>query len=207
MLTRSKLEKITMDRKKQILTEATRLFSEYGYDKVTIKTLAEACGITEPALYRHFESKDAIYGKVLDSIEERLSNVTIFSDLDKIDDIEQLLLGYATHIINFFSENKDIYRLLLYAALREHPKAKRVYQMIRGSYVKFLIRRLDHFYETGEIIKKNNEITARCFTGMVFDCALGITLWRNYQGKLYKPPDVIANNVPIYVRGLKTKVD
>ena len=194
-----------MDRKKQILTEATRLFSEYGYDKVTIKTLAEACGITEPALYRHYDSKDAIYGKVLDSIEERLKDVTIFNDLEKIDELEDFLKGYASHIISFFSENKDIYRLLLYAALREHPKAKRVYQMIRGVYVKFLIDQFDRFYNAGKIIKKNNEITARCFTGMVFDCALGITLWRNYQGKLYKPPDVIANNVPIYVRGLRTE--
>lgn len=191
-----------MDRKKQILTEATRLFSEFGYDKVTIKTLAEACGITEPALYRHYESKDAIYSRVLDSIEERLSNVAIFEELAQINDVAVFLEKYATHIISFFSENRDIYRLLLFAALRDHPKAKRVYHMIRGSYVKLLIRQLNQFYDDGKIIKKNNEITARCFTGMVFDCALGITLWRNYQGKLYRPPDVIANNVPIYVRGL-----
>ena len=34
------------ERKKQILTEATRLFSKDGYDKVTVKDLAQACGIT-----------------------------------------------------------------------------------------------------------------------------------------------------------------
>ena len=72
--------KSTIDRKTQILTEATRLFSEYGYDKVTIKTLAEACGITEPALYRHYKSKDDIYDTVLDSLEERLRETDEFFD-------------------------------------------------------------------------------------------------------------------------------
>lgn len=192
-----------MDRKKQILDEATKLFSEYGYDKVTIKTLAEACGITEPALYRHYDSKEAIYNKVLEAIEERLSNVNIFSELENETDLEAFLRGFAEHIIDFYSTNKDLYRLLLFSALREHPKAKRVYEIIRGAYVKFLIRSLDRFYQSGTIIEKNNEITARCFTGMVFDCALGVTLWKNYQGKVFPPADVIANNIPIYVRGLK----
>lgn len=195
--------KSSIDRKLQILTEATRLFSEFGYDKVTIKTLAEACGITEPALYRHYKSKDDIYDTVLDSLEKRLRETDDFFDsLAREQQFEKFLMQYAKHIIEYFSKNEDLYRLLLFAALREHGKAKRVYQSIRGKYVKFLVQQLDHFYEKGIIIEKNNEITARCFTGMVFDCALGITLWRGMQGKIFKPEDVVANNVPIYIRGL-----
>ena len=106
-----------MDRKKQILTEATRLFSGYGYDKVTIKTLAEACGITEPALYRHYESKEAIYNKVLDSIQERLGGYEIFNKLENENDLENLLKHLAGHIIDYFSKHEDLYRLLLFAAL------------------------------------------------------------------------------------------
>ena len=70
------------DRKGQILKEATRLFAESGFDKVTIKDLADACNITEPALYRHYPSKDAIYDAVLDSIEERLCSRAVFESLE-----------------------------------------------------------------------------------------------------------------------------
>jgi len=191
------------NRKGQILTEATRLFSVSGYDKVTIKQLADACGITEPALYRHYTSKEALYDAVLDAIEKRLSNEEIFHQLENENDLEYLLKNFAKHIIDFFSKNEDIYRLLLYSALREHAKAKTVFQFIRGSYVKFLTKQLDRLYEAHLIVEKNNEITARCFTGMVFDCAMGNTLWRGMHGRHFKPDDVIANNVPIYVRGLK----
>ena len=197
----------SIDRKAQILDEATRLFSESGYDKVTIKQLAEACSITEPALYRHYSSKEAIYESVLDAIESRLGTNDIFPELEQETDLQPFLETFALHIIHYFSKNEDIYRLLLFSALRGHNKAKRVYQIIRGTYVKFLIGQFDRFYEAGKIIKKNNDVTARCFTGMVFDCALSTTLWKGFQGKAYKPEDVVANNVPIYARGLTTKIE
>jgi AcrR family transcriptional regulator len=170
---------------------------------VTIKLLADACGITEPALYRHYSSKGAIYDAVLDSIEERLCSQEFFKQVSEEQNLEVLLTSIARHVLDFFTVNHDIYRLLLFSALSDHAKAKHVYQMTRGSYVRFLASQFDRLYRQNIIIKKNNEITARCFIGMVFDCALNITLWKGFQGKAFEPHEVIANNVPIYVRGLQ----
>ena len=197
------MKTLVSDRKGQIIREATRLFSDYGFDKVTIKQLADACGITEPALYRHFVSKEAIYDAVLNSIEKRLSSQEFFDELKDESDLEQLLKKTARHILDYFTVNEDIHRLLLFSALRDHSKAKKVYQVIRGTYVRFLVDRLDRLYQQQVIIQKNNEITARCFIGMVFDCALSITLWKGFQGRAFKPQEVIENNIPIYVRGLQ----
>jgi AcrR family transcriptional regulator len=191
------------DRRGQILEKATALFSKEGYDKVTIRSLAAACGITEPALYRHFTSKEELYSAVLDSIEAKLSHRDIFEKLKDEDDIEKLLKGLARHILDFFTKNEGVYRLLLYSTLREHGQAKKVHRAIRGAYIRFLMDQLDYLYGKDLIVKKNNEMTARCFVGMIFDCALGKTLWRGFQGRVFKPADIIENNVPIYVRGLK----
>ena len=190
-------------RKAQIVREAGRLFAQDGYDAVTMKRIAAACGITEPAVYRHFESKDAVYQAVLQSLRERLDYESVFRRLEKETDVEALLYGLAEHILSFFSRHIDIYRLLLFSALRGHARAKETYNAIRGTYQAFLKARLDDLYQQGRITRKNNEITARCFVGMVFDCALGVTLWKGMQGKVYRPAEVIANNVPIYARGLK----
>jgi AcrR family transcriptional regulator len=192
------------DRKAQIIFEATRLFSQEGYDGVTMKRLAAACGITEPALYRHFTSKDALYNRVLASTVDRLENKELFHRLENESDVETLLTELAGHILSFYSKNADLYRLLLFAALSGHTKAKQVYDSIRGTYVKFLVKQFDRLFTEGNIIKKHNDITARCFIGMVFDCSLATTLWKGFQGRVHKPADVIANNIPIYVRGLKT---
>ncbi|MCB2230017.1 TetR/AcrR family transcriptional regulator [bacterium] len=192
-----------VDRKAQLVAEATRLFSRRGFDQVTVKELARMCGITEPAVYRHFPSKDAIYNAVLDSLEERMDCSTLFAQLEHESDVEVLLRGVASHVISFFTRNDDMYRLLLFSALKEHTKARKVYDIIRGTYVRFLVTQFDRLFQEGVIIEKHNEITARCFVGMVFDCALGRTLWRGMQGKQFRPEDVVANNVPIYARGLR----
>ena len=167
------------------------------------KFLKFGCGITEPAIYRHFESKEAIYTAVLESLRERMEYKDLFERLEKEPELEVILSDLAHHIIAFYSDNSDIYRLLLYAALRGHDRAKRIFEIIRGTYVKFLEKQLDRLAQRGQIIQKQNEITARCFIGMVFDCAMGMNLWRGLQGKAYDPREVVANNVPIYVKGLK----
>jgi len=191
-----------LDRKGQILEEATRLFAEEGYDGMTMKQLAAACGITEPALYRHFSSKDALYDEVLDAIARRLDTEEFFASFAPDAELEQLLSGIAAHIIEFYTKNADVYRLLLFSALDDHAKARHVFSIIRGTYVRFLVRHLDRLYSEGKIVEKSNDITARCFIGMVFDCAMSKTLWKGFQGRTYRPQETIANNVPIYVRGL-----
>ena len=195
--------RVKSNRKEQILKLATELFSRDGYDRVTVKQLADGCGITEPAIYRHYDSKEAIYTAVLESLRDRMEYETLFRRLEKEDDIEVILTELAHHVIGFYSDNADIYRLLLYAALRGHDRAKRIFELIRGIYARFLEKQLDRLLQRGLIVKKQNEITARCFIGMVFDCAMGTSLWRGLQGKSYDPREIVANNVPIYVKGLK----
>jgi AcrR family transcriptional regulator len=193
------------NRRIQIREEATRLFGEYGFDRVTIRELADCCGITEPAVYRYFSSKEAIYNDVLESLRSRLDHDTIFAQLRDEDDLEKILYGLANHILDFYLENTEPYRLLLYSALRHDEKARSVFRAIRSPYVEFLTGKLDDLHAKGLICKKNNEITARCFIGTVFDCSLGATIWKGFHGRLYRPRDLLDNNIPIYVKGLRAE--
>ncbi len=199
------MSKPPQNRAEQIVVEATELFSRDGYRKVTTKRLAKACGITEAALYRHFGSKEDIYLAVLDSVESRLADQSVFDGLKDVDDVETLLTEMANHILTWYREHADLCRLLLYSALEGHDKAKHVFDVVRGKYIKFLIKSLDRLHAAGDVVEKNNEITARCFVGMVFDCALGFSLWKGMQGRVHDPAKIIANNVPIYVYGLKKR--
>lgn len=179
------------------------MFGQHGFDRVTIKQLADACKITEPALYRYFSSKEEIYGAVLDSLKSHQRYRELFAKLETEDDLHAILHELASHILSFLHANRDVYRLLLYSTLREHTKARQVFRDVRGPYVKFLVTQLDRLHKQGRIKTKNNVITARCFIGMVFDCALGSTLWRGFLGKNYQPEEIITNNVAIFVDGLR----
>lgn len=62
----------TTGRRTQILAVAAELFAERGFHGVSVGDLGAACGISGPALYRHFPSKDAMLAEMLVSISEEL---------------------------------------------------------------------------------------------------------------------------------------
>ena len=62
-------------RREQILSTAADLFAERGFHGVSVADLGAACGISGPALYRHFPSKDAMLAEMLVSISEELLEV------------------------------------------------------------------------------------------------------------------------------------
>lgn len=51
--------------KQRILETAERLFLEHGYQAVSIRDIAKACGVTNAALYYYFPSKEALFHEVL----------------------------------------------------------------------------------------------------------------------------------------------
>jgi AcrR family transcriptional regulator len=59
-------------RREQILAAAAELFARRGFHGVSIDDIGGAVGISGPALYRHFRSKDAMLGEMLTSISEYL---------------------------------------------------------------------------------------------------------------------------------------
>ncbi|MCE7006157.1 TetR/AcrR family transcriptional regulator [Kibdelosporangium philippinense] len=59
-------------RREQILAAAAELFARHGFHGVGIDDIGAAVGISGPALYRHFRSKDAMLGEMLTSISEEL---------------------------------------------------------------------------------------------------------------------------------------
>ncbi|WP_121009048.1 TetR/AcrR family transcriptional regulator [Saccharothrix australiensis] len=65
-------EGVKQTRREQILDAAAELFARHGFHGVGIDDIGAAVGISGPALYRHFRSKDAMLGEMLTSISERL---------------------------------------------------------------------------------------------------------------------------------------
>ena len=61
-----------MSRRDQILETAAVLFAAKGFHGVSVGEIGRACGISGPALYKHFASKDAVLAAMLVDISRRL---------------------------------------------------------------------------------------------------------------------------------------
>ena len=58
----------------EIMEAATNRISKFGIQNLTIKTLAEDIGLSEPALYRHFKSKNEILWSLLEYFKTEMKN-------------------------------------------------------------------------------------------------------------------------------------
>jgi len=67
--------------KEIIFKEAARLFSEKGYERTSMRAIAEAAGVSKPAIYYYFPNKDALFEDMLNAAVEQVQEV-----LEKIQD-------------------------------------------------------------------------------------------------------------------------
>ena len=79
----------------QLVTEATRLFAERGFDATSVEAVLDAAGVSRGSLYHHFKSKDALFEAVLDAAEVRIGEATLLAAAGAGDDPAAILRAGA----------------------------------------------------------------------------------------------------------------
>jgi len=59
-------------RRQQIIDTAADLFAAHGFHGVSVHDIGNACGISGPALYKHFSSKQALLAATLTEVSQTL---------------------------------------------------------------------------------------------------------------------------------------
>ena len=88
-------------RREQLLEVATKLFAKLGYEATTTAAIAEAAGITEPILYRHFKSKQELFVAIVRAVSEQTMNHwhgLIDGVTDPVERIRRVAAQFPGHI-------------------------------------------------------------------------------------------------------------
>jgi AcrR family transcriptional regulator len=96
------------ERKRQLLAHAKNLFVTQGYQATTTEKIAQAAGVSEPVLYRHFANKRALFLEVLEEIRAATlqrwnAEISCLTDpLAKLHAIADMYLGSTReHAVEF----------------------------------------------------------------------------------------------------------
>jgi AcrR family transcriptional regulator len=92
-------------RREQILQAAAQLFAERGSRAVGVDDIGAAVGVTGPAIYRHFASKDAMLAEMLLRISERLLAGGSEQVAEAGDDAERQLRALIAFQVDFALAN------------------------------------------------------------------------------------------------------
>ncbi|MBB6173950.1 AcrR family transcriptional regulator [Nocardiopsis mwathae] len=90
----------------RLLSVATRLFAERGYERTSVREIVEAAGVTKGAMYHYYASKDdllfAVYQRVLAMQTRRLEELA-----EAEGPIEERLRAAAADVVHTTVENLE----------------------------------------------------------------------------------------------------
>jgi AcrR family transcriptional regulator len=111
-------------RREEIIRVTLELSAKQGVDDVTTQDMAQAMGVTQGAVFRHFPSKDAIWLAVMQWVRDRLMSVLGRATAQGCDPLDALQRMFFAHI-DFISRYPAIPRVLMSEHLHGRSSALR----------------------------------------------------------------------------------
>ncbi len=119
-------------RREQLISVATQLFAERGYEATTTAAIADAAGVTEPILYRHFHNKQDLFVAIVREMSEltmrHWKKLTSGTD-DPAEAIRRIARQFPSHV----SDLADAYHVI-HGALST-SRDKQVLKVMHEHYV------------------------------------------------------------------------
>jgi AcrR family transcriptional regulator len=119
------------ERQLHIMNKAIELIGEKSIQELTVRNLAKKLGVTDGAIYRHFESKTDILLAILKLFQERAREnmeKTCFSSAPSVTKIEKLF----TNNFKYFSEFPSVAAVIFSVSIFQNDSvlSKEVYRLL-----------------------------------------------------------------------------
>lgn len=168
------------ERRLQIVRVAIKLFSQRGFRGTTTKEIAQAAGVSEAIIFRHFATKQELYSAILDHkacVEGLIDPRSVVADAVKRKDDRAVFEGLAGAILQHHEHDLEFHRLLLYSALEGHELAQMFWDRNVRQMYEFLSTYIRARQRDGAMREVDPLIVVRAFVGMVIHHSLNNTLW------------------------------
>jgi AcrR family transcriptional regulator len=168
------------ERRLQILRVAVRLFSQRGFRGTTTKEIAQAAGISEAMVFRHFATKEELYAAILDhkACAEGLGDpCELVADAVRRKDDRAVFETLAYTALQHHEQDPDFMRLLLHAALEEHQLTQMFWDTFVLRIYEFLGNYICERQRDGAFREIEPRAVVRALIGMVMHHSLNNNLW------------------------------
>ncbi len=157
------------ERKAQIADVAIALFGRKGFSGTTTKAIADAAGISEATIFKHFPSKTDLYAEAFrrrteagtEWLVERLQE-----HAERQDDMA-VVRTLAEAIMFGFDRDRDLHRMLMYAWLGQDQDAnRRMEKQMNSPLFEFLARYVARRQAEGAFRAANPRLMAYALTAL-----------------------------------------
>lgn len=187
----------------RILKSAQRLFARHGYGGTTTRDLAQAAGVAEGTLFRHFENKKAILVRVAtDGWVEILTDLlTELSEMGSYKAIGQVMRRRMRNM----SHNAELLKVCFMEA-QFHPELR---EQIQGEVIGKMTDVAEAFFQTamdrGIYRPMNPRVVARIFLGMFAISGFSETTLGDDAGSPKAMQELAEGLTDIFLNGVLTQ--
>ena len=190
-------------RRDQILDAAMQCFASAGFRGTTTREIASRVGITEAALYRHFESKEALYAAIIARKIEAPDLTAPLAAAAEAGDDRAVLGGLARTLIGRVEADPAFIRILLFTALEGHSLAEPFFLARMMRIREFLTGYITRRIEAGAFRALDPVIAARAFLGMVSDYMTVRVVFQQQAAYPQPTADVVETFVSLFLAGIR----
>lgn len=105
-----------MEKHTKILLEAKKLFSEHGYNNVSMQCIAGACTMSKASIYKFFESKNELLRKLLEyNLQQMIHEASVIDSKTGMSD-EEKFKAKIYYQIKSYIENKELSKMLIFTS-------------------------------------------------------------------------------------------
>jgi AcrR family transcriptional regulator len=175
-------------RRLQILRIAVRLFSQRGFRGTTTKEIAQAAGVSEAMVFRHFATKQELYAAILD--HKACAGVQfqdpreMLSDAVRRKDDRAVFETLAFEALQHHEHDPEFQRLLLHSALEEHELGQMFWERTVLKIYDFLGSYIRERQQDGAFRDVNPHTVVRALLGMIIHHSLNNNLWDKQRSLL-----------------------
>lgn len=89
-----------MGKKEQIITIATKLFSERGFEKTPLSAVCEVANVSKGLIFHHFKSKDELLREIFKKTTETIIEINNFNDVNQTakEKLKELLNSFFSQL-------------------------------------------------------------------------------------------------------------
>ena len=192
------------DTHERILEKALELFSKKGFRGSTTKELAAGAEVSEVTLYRHFESKEAIF----EEIARRFTIIPVLQNIPPeilAKPLGDKLKYIAERFFKIFRERTSMMRMMFSEAIINKEQAKMLLENLPMKALAIISKLFEREIAEGKVKKLDPKIIARLFLGTL----LSYNLFQEIlYGKEYESFDegvVIETLVETYLKGIEVE--
>jgi AcrR family transcriptional regulator len=186
------------DTRQRILIAAAQIFAEKGYARATTRALADAAGVNEVTLFRHFGTKQNLFAAVVDEYAASAVAATLAERLTG--DYRHDLRLMGEYLMQVLLERRDAVRLMLCEA--DHfPEVREVMAQNPRQLRQMLAAYLRQQMEQGRVRPLHAEAAAQAFWGMFFAYSISLFLLDEPVQPELTSEDIVELFVSIFVDG------